>query len=366
MLTKASYFRLFNMNNIYGGVVEQDCLTLHVNQKQVSASDSDVTPSDSNACNLALAIEKSFNNFSALCDQDLQYVGWRMIIASMPTQSSTCNLNVVYFDERICIAEDNSRSTLLCFKDVESVENSCKLDVVELNLPEYIKGLSCTDKSLYFYTDVGSLWTLSNLSIVEPQKILLSNMKVRRVSCGKEHVVILTTLGHVYTFGGGSRGQLGHGDLESLTEPRLVEALSGVFIVDAVAGGWHTLVLSDTGDVYSWGWNESGQVGKPCLKDSHGEPQCGDRVGHSMIMYPSLLFEDNCDITITSISCGSRHSAAVTSDGKLYSWGWNGYGQLLLPKDVIVQDSPNLYTDTNTRFTSVKCGGWSTFVFTNT
>jgi len=140
------------MNNIYGGVVEQDCLTLHVNQKQMSASDSDVTPSDSNACNLALAIEKSFNNFSALCDQDLQYVGWRMIIASMRTQSSTYNLNVVYFDERICIAEDNSRSTLLCLKDVEAVESSCKLDVVELNLPEYIKGLSCTDKSLYFYT----------------------------------------------------------------------------------------------------------------------------------------------------------------------------------------------------------------------
>ena len=43
----------------------------------------------------------------------------------------------------------------------------------------------------------------------------------------------------VYTWGGGSRGQLGHGGLGSEESPRLVMALDGMKIVKIAAGGWH-------------------------------------------------------------------------------------------------------------------------------
>ena len=50
---------------------------------------------------------------------------------------------------------------------------------------------------------------------------------------------------------------------------------------------------TDIGDVYSWGWNESGQVGLPCLKDKAGANISDESDGRSMVVYPSLLFEDD-------------------------------------------------------------------------
>ena len=48
--------------------------------------------------------------------------------------------------------------------------------------------------------------------------------------------------GRVFTFGYGSYGQLGHGDNQDLSTPKLVEALTEEEVVGASAGGWHTAV----------------------------------------------------------------------------------------------------------------------------
>ncbi|XP_014664090.1 PREDICTED: uncharacterized protein LOC106806607 isoform X2 [Priapulus caudatus] len=86
-----------------------------------------------------------------------------------------------------------------------------------------------------------------------------------QVSCGKEHTLVLTDTGLVYSFGLGSRGQLGHDSTDQEVQPKLVDALDGLKIIAVAAGGWHSLALSDIGDVYTWGWNESGQLGLPSL-----------------------------------------------------------------------------------------------------
>jgi len=58
-----------------------------------------------------------------------------------------------------------------------------------------------------------------------------------------------------------SRGQLGHGELESEEEPREVEALAGLRMSQVSCGGWHCAVVSEEGDLYTWGWNKFGQLG---------------------------------------------------------------------------------------------------------
>ena len=55
--------------------------------------------------------------------------------------------------------------------------------------------------------------------------------RVTDVVCGKEHCLMLTESGRVYSWGGGSRGQLGHGTLSSESRPRLITALEGLRIV---------------------------------------------------------------------------------------------------------------------------------------
>jgi hypothetical protein len=65
----------------------------------------------------------------------------------------------------------------------------------------------------------------------------------------------------VYTFGQDSYGELGHGDTQERYEPKLVEDLEGLEVVQVVAGNEHTAVLCANGDVLSCGYNESGQCG---------------------------------------------------------------------------------------------------------
>ncbi len=57
------------------------------------------------------------------------------------------------------------------------------------------------------------------------------------VVCGKEHCLLLTEHGQVWSWGGGSRGQLGHGVLAYEERPRLVSALGGMRIKKIAAGG---------------------------------------------------------------------------------------------------------------------------------
>ena len=67
----------------------------------------------------------------------------------------------------------------------------------------------------------------------------------------------------VYSWGGGSRGQLGHGTLSNEEKPRLVSALDGMRVRKIAAGGWHSAIISQFDDLYMFGWNESGQLAQP-------------------------------------------------------------------------------------------------------
>jgi len=90
-----------------------------------------------------------------------------------------------------------------------------------------------------------------------------STHKVTDVVCGKEHSLLLTEHGQVFSWGGGSRGQLGHGNLASEEKPKLIMALDGMRIRKIAAGGWHSACISQYDDLYMFGWNESGQLAQP-------------------------------------------------------------------------------------------------------
>ncbi|XP_008310752.1 RCC1 domain-containing protein 1 isoform X2 [Cynoglossus semilaevis] len=88
-------------------------------------------------------------------------------------------------------------------------------------------------------------------------------LKAKSLALGAEHALLLCVTGDVYTWGLGSHGQLGHGGLTSEEEPRAVEALCGMPMSSVATGGWHSVCISAGGDLYVWGWNESGQLGLP-------------------------------------------------------------------------------------------------------
>jgi len=145
--------------------------------------------------------------------------------------------------------------------DLHTAELSCKLT-------EHIMAVETNDTSTFAVTSDRNLVSIQRHGhrySVHPE---LSGFKVISVSCGHSHTVVLSAIGVVFSSGHGSQGQLGHGGLESEQSLRVIEALEGVRMIAVSAGGWHSMALSDTDDVYVWGWNDVGQLGLPCHSES--------------------------------------------------------------------------------------------------
>eukprot|EP00339_Tiarina_fusa_P026374 CAMPEP_0117080634 /NCGR_PEP_ID=MMETSP0472-20121206/56880_1 /TAXON_ID=693140 ORGANISM="Tiarina fusus, Strain LIS" /NCGR_SAMPLE_ID=MMETSP0472 /ASSEMBLY_ACC=CAM_ASM_000603 /LENGTH=577 /DNA_ID=CAMNT_0004808331 /DNA_START=392 /DNA_END=2125 /DNA_ORIENTATION=+ len=89
----------------------------------------------------------------------------------------------------------------------------------------------------------------------------LLGKKPRQVSCGGFHTAVVTEDGHLYTFGGGEHGQLGHNDRVNKVKPTLVQALEGVFVSQITCGWSHSVALTSKGRVYTWGNGDHGKLG---------------------------------------------------------------------------------------------------------
>lgn len=75
--------------------------------------------------------------------------------------------------------------------------------------------------------------------------------------------------GQLFTWGQNAHGQLGVGSQTALIpQPQLVERLKGLSLAQIAAGGAHSVVVSLSGAVYSWGKNDFGQLG---LGDTEGK-----------------------------------------------------------------------------------------------
>ncbi|XP_028391847.1 RCC1 domain-containing protein 1-like [Dendronephthya gigantea] len=182
-------------------------------------------------------------------------------------------------------------------------------------------------------------------------------VKVDEVSCGKEHVLILNkTSGHVFSFGIGTRGQLGHGGVDEETIPRLIDALTGVHMNQVSAGGWHSLALSNIGDIYAWGWNNHGQLGITCLPPE---------VPETFYTLPYIV-DFPQEVSVNHVACGARHSGAVMSEPRqsVLTWGWGKYGQLGHGDDqdrnrpTVVEYFENI----DGKILDMNCGPWQTIV----
>ncbi|XP_028264079.1 probable E3 ubiquitin-protein ligase HERC4 [Parambassis ranga] len=120
------------------------------------------------------------------------------------------------------------------------------------------------------------------------------------VSCGKDHGAILTKHGAVFTFGSGQYGQLGHNSFRHELRPRLVAELWGSKVTKIACGRHHTLVLTDTNKVYSFGCGEQGQLGRK----EDGPPS---------VPLPVQLPQDSSDPKIKNIFAGENCSFVTCS-----------------------------------------------------
>lgn len=186
------------------------------------------------------------------------------------------------------------------------------------------------------------------------------NKEITSVACGKEHALLLTSSGTVYSLGSGSRGQLGRGLIVEEQSSEVVPALEGIKMQFIAAGGWHSAAISEFGDLYMWGWNEKGQLGlavdlDDTMSSTGGQVQC------QTVPVP-VSFPD--DLEVLMVSCGSRHTAAILGDGSVWTWGWGYYGQLG-HGDQADRSAPTqvaAFFPLKLKPKTLYCGTWSTFL----
>lgn len=140
-----------------------------------------------------------------------------------------------------------------------------------------------------------------------PSKVELEE-KVKQVACGEFHTAVLSEAGNVYTWGwGGSTwggvGCLGHGSATSVTTPTKVVFPDDAIKMTAISTGkYHMAAIGEGGEVWTWGRGEYGR---------NGNGGNADQLSPEPIEY----FLD-CDISLTKISCGSNYTLGLTDDGK--------------------------------------------------
>ena len=98
-----------------------------------------------------------------------------------------------------------------------------------------------------------------------PKKVQLDGRKVSSISCGYAHSVALCSNYDVLVWGSGFKGKLGLADDRNRLVPTAITSLKRKHVKAIACGSFHTLALTDTGDVYSWGIGERGQLGESAL-----------------------------------------------------------------------------------------------------
>ncbi|XP_023904147.1 ultraviolet-B receptor UVR8 [Quercus suber] len=159
------------------------------------------------------------------------------------------------------------------------------------------------------------------------EQFQLLNLQPMVVAAGAWHAAVVGRDGRVCTWGWGRYGCLGHGNEECESVPKVVESLSNVKAVHVATGDYTTFVVSDDGDVYSFGCGESASLGH-----SNGADGQGNR--HANVLSPELVTslkqvnERVVQISLTNSIYWNAHTFALTESGKLYAFGAGDKGQL--------------------------------------
>jgi len=173
----------------------------------------------------------------------------------------------------------------------------------------------------------------NDLSI--PQQVKKVPKSIHHISGGGAHTLIATKDHFVFSCGSGEYGQLGTNSTSNSLELAEITTLKGLHVALLSCGWSHSVALLENGCVYVWGNASYYQLGlgtetnedtKQFLETT---PPNSKKINTTLKipdqLIPKLLPSLN---GVIFVACGMRHTAAVTKDGRVFTWGHGKFGQL--------------------------------------
>lgn len=176
----------------------------------------------------------------------------------------------------------------------------------------------------------------------------LQVVKLVKIATGRCHSVCLSNEGQVFSFGYQEFGQLGNGVISKNIEelPTRIDRLLKHKLTDVACGLDHTLVLTENGDVHAWGFNQEGQCGDDSATD---------------LDIPTPV--KGLTKKVTRVFAGLDYSMAVTEDGDFFTWG-AGEGLQMANGEKDIKLKPVLSGIPNEKITDMACSGASVVALT--
>ena len=209
----------------------------------------------------------------------------------------------------------------------------------------------------------GQLGDGTNVTKMLPAQVRDSTGKawltaVAEISAGSVHSMARTVGGAVYTWGGGEVGQLGNAATRDSWLP--VSIFSGS-IVSIGAGLKHSVAAHSSGMVYAWGDDNYGQLGDITSFMWY-------YYYYWYLTYYNYAYTLNSTVPTpvlyvtkaVKVAAGGYHSAAMDSNGNVWTWGWGKYGELGIGSvPTYGYNEPTLLTSIS-QVKDVVAGGWHT------
>jgi alpha-tubulin suppressor-like RCC1 family protein len=169
----------------------------------------------------------------------------------------------------------------------------------------------------------------------------LDDLVITQLAAGWEHSLALTKEGTMYSWGSGYKDSrrglvppvLGLGHNDARQSPELIASMETVRIINIACGWDHCLAIDEHGKVLSWGSGQNGKLGLgtednisipcyvPALSEEEETPDPKKSTTTEAKVKSKGLF-------VTHLSAGCEHTAVLTRDGEVYSWGHGDGGRL--------------------------------------
>jgi alpha-tubulin suppressor-like RCC1 family protein len=201
-----------------------------------------------------------------------------------------------------------------------------------------------TDGTLWTWgqNTYGQLGDNTSTGKSSPVQTVTGGTTWKQVSCGKLFTSAVKTDGTLWTWGNNSSGQLGDGTVTHKSSPAQTVASSTSWS-QVSCGYFHTGAIKTDGTLWLWGKNTSGQLGDNTVS-SRSSPVQTVAGG----------------TTWSQLSCGYDFTAAIKTDGTLWLWGNNAYGQLGDNTNAVNKSSPIQTITGGTTWKSVSADWWNT------